>query len=99
MAKIITEGIVREWGVVANPKCSGCGEEFYYTPYGLDSKLRYHAHLHRHYYGAAQEAGKGGTKGPEIAEWAKKHEACPEPVEEVLPSGIHFIDRRKGREP
>jgi hypothetical protein len=97
VAKIITVGKVREWGCVAWPKCSGCGEEFQYTPGMLDSRIR--GHWSSPFQSVRIEAGKAGSKGSEIAEWAKKHEACPDPVEEVLPSGITFIDRRRAREP
>jgi hypothetical protein len=87
MAKIITEGVVREWGVWAQPKCSGCGEKFEFIPAMLDSRIRGPAF--------GPDARRAGSKGAEIAEWAKKHEACPDPVEETLPNGIRFIDRRR----
>jgi hypothetical protein len=77
----------------AVPYCTGCGEEFYYLPHGLDSRLRYHW---RDECGAYRiRAGEGGTKGPEIAAWAEKHKDCPDPVEETTDSGIRVIDRRR----
>lgn len=73
------------------PRCSGCGEEFYYIMYGLDSRVRGPKY--------SKDAASRGSSAQDIAEFAAKHADCIEPVviEEITESGILFRDRRRFR--
>ncbi len=70
------------------PYCPGCGEEFHFLPAGLDSRCRGPAY--------SKEAAARGSIGPELLEFAKKHEQCPEriPKVSVSRSGITTRDYR-----
>jgi hypothetical protein len=64
------------------PRCTGCGAQFYYTPYLLDSRRR------------TEFDGTGDSSGREIAAFAEKHRDCPEPRIEQSLSGLVITDRR-----
>ena len=71
-----------------HPRCSGCGERFTaFVPALLHPTARGPAF--------SEDYRRLGSKGAEIAAWAARHAACPDPRWEVTTSGVAIVDRRQ----
>jgi len=74
-------------GWLGCPRCEGCGEEMYVLPFSPDSNRPPGGQF-------TKAQGARGSYGPRVAEFAAKHEACPEPRYELTAAGVAVCDRR-----
>jgi len=84
MASIVTD---------PTPRCPGCGTWFYFVPAYMDSSSPWRADSE--VLSERIKAGKRGSYGKQIAEFAARHANCPESQREVTTSGVRIVDRRR----